>query len=493
MLGDHSAPTAPIVTNDDVVLLSSYLSGGTKARTIHPHLLYAVVLLLACTTSGGSILGTGAFTKRAVSANLLRSEDCNVVADFAFQMLTWLSLLWSMLHDAIGPRGCAIAGLTLTTCGHIILGMASTHNVHSPYVYAVGLGLVGGGGNGAYVSSFQFTTLRAFQKRRGVLTSVLATAFNVAAYPFLLLNAPQLGLGTFFFGYAVFAACAIFVSAAIFPDKAYTSADTPTVFALPKSCSRASSSSSSSSLSSVDPTGGVDARGGGGGGGGVGFRQVLRQTCLDLGKARGDIRTARFWLFVVAFSWGALTQQWGGSAISSGLLFPHAPSIYQGCVVPLLTNASYVFSPLIGWLIDKTGFTYVAVLMVCLMQALTLILWRGASQWAMWAALVGIAALAGTLYTIQYAYLTMTFAPASYPGLLTVTFLVQGTLGFLAWPVLSDLKPFGSDPSLGNFVLMLSPTALFYAWPVYLGLTGRRGARARVVSTASSSSGRGAS
>ena len=69
----------------------------------------------------------------------------------------------------------------------------------------------------------------------------------------------------------------------------------------------------------------------------------------------------------------------------------------------------------------------------------------------------------------------MAFPAASYPGLLTMVFLVQGSLGFLAWPVLSEVKPFGcADPCQGNFLLLLVPSLALYAWPLYMALEQRR-------------------
>ena len=58
--------------------------------------------------------------------------------------------------------------------------IALAGRVGSPAVYAVGYGLIGGGGNGAYISAFHFTAL--FARRRALLVSILSTSFNVAGY-----------------------------------------------------------------------------------------------------------------------------------------------------------------------------------------------------------------------------------------------------------------------------------------------------------------------
>lgn len=44
----------------------------------------------------------------------------------------------------------------------------------------------------------------------------------------------------------------------------------------------------------------------------------------------------------------------------------------------------------------------------------------------MWGAPVALCVLAALAYTIQFSYLTMTFPSTAYPGLLTVTLIVQG-------------------------------------------------------------------
>ena len=62
----------------------------------------------------------------------------------------------------------------------------------------------------------------------------------------------------------------------------------------------------------------------------------------------------------------------------------------------------------------------------------------------------------------------MAFPPSAYPGLLTVTLAVQGAFGFVAWPLLTEVQPFGADPCTGNFVLIGAPTLLLYAWPLLL-------------------------
>ena len=190
--------------------------------------------------------------------------------------------------------------------------------------------------------------------------------------------------------------------------------------------------------------------------------------------AASGLRTARFWGFCFTFSWSALVQQWAGSAVGSGLIFPDAGREYRRWGVPLLCNASYLFAPLVGALIDRTGFVYAATLLILVVQATIALMWTGTAQWT---SLAAVAALAGLAYPIQFSYLTLTFPPQCYPGLLTVVFIVQGTFGFIAWPVLSEIRPFGcADPCVAHFLLLLAPTPALFLWPLGMLCSSRRSA-----------------
>ena len=68
---------------------------------------YWTAFFIACTSSGGIILGLSAFADHAIKLGLLNASDSEVVFTVGFQMLTWLSLFWSSQQDALGPRACA--------------------------------------------------------------------------------------------------------------------------------------------------------------------------------------------------------------------------------------------------------------------------------------------------------------------------------------------------------------------------------------------------
>lgn len=134
--------------------------------------------------------------------------------------------------------------------------------------------------------------------------------------------------------------------------------------------------------------------------------------------------------------------------------------------VPLLANATYVFAPAIGALIDSSGFRFPALLLLAAMQLCVGCLWHGGVV-AQWASLVLIAFLSAVAYTMQFAYLKLSFDAECFAGLLSTVLAVQGCVGFIAWPVLSQMRPFGADPCAGNFLLLLLPPFALYSWPLF--------------------------
>ena len=199
----------------DAALLPA--SGGWS-RPISKELAYAYVLLVACTMSGGVILGLGSFAGRALQAGILLDTDINIVFNVGFQMLTWLSLIWSILHDIIGPRACAIFGISIAAIGNLTIAVALLNHFTNPYVYALGYGMIGGGGNGAFITAFHFTAL--FESRRALRVAVLSCAFNVGGYAYLILNSNSIPLSTFFLSYFCYALVILVGVAFVYPDRA---------------------------------------------------------------------------------------------------------------------------------------------------------------------------------------------------------------------------------------------------------------------------------
>ena len=71
------------------------------------------------------VLGVGAFAAAAVEQGVLHGEDIPIVFDIGFQMLTWMSLAWSLQHDLLGPRAIALLGLAFAFVGNLMIAAAA--------------------------------------------------------------------------------------------------------------------------------------------------------------------------------------------------------------------------------------------------------------------------------------------------------------------------------------------------------------------------------
>ena len=440
--------------------------------------VYFASLFIVCSSSGGVILGVGAFADATTQREeLLSAHEVEIVFNVAFQMLTFFSILWSLLQVPLGPRFCAVAGLILAALGNfLIASAASSPGEGALFRMALGYGLLGGGGNGPFIGSFQFAQL--FENRRGALCALLSAGFNLSGYVLLNLNRPEVGVGSFFVAHGIFCLLLTLLCVLVYPPQPYMHvADRP----VPTPVLLAPMGSIGCRSRTAAPTRHRGARASDGASGDEsdeGAMEPLGLVAAVSASFRASVRgclpalsEGKFWGFVCSFSWGALVVQWANGAIGAGLIFPNplGGSTYLKWGHPMVTNATFLFSPFIGKWIDKTGFRPAGSMLAGLIPILVICMWvGGGSAFAEWITLVLLCVLAALVYSMQFAYLMMAFAPAAYSGLLTVTLLVQGLLGFVAWPLLAVGRPFGLDPCVGNFLLMMLPAPLLLVWPICL-------------------------
>merc|ERR1712226_650825 len=130
---------------------------------------------------------------------------------------------------------------------------------------------------------------------------------------------------------------------------------------------------------------------------------------------------------------------------------------------PLVTNVTFLIGPLYGALMDRSGFAIPAMFLLISTQLCLLCLWQN-NPVAEWLTLFLLCSLNAGAYSIQFGYLIIAYPAEMYAGLLSIVLFVQGLLGFVAWPVLSALRPFGS--SWGTYIaILILPTVPLYAWP----------------------------
>ena len=135
--------------------------------------------------------------RRRWSRACCAAEDTRSSSTSASRCSTWMSLAWSLQHDLLGPRAIALLGLAIAFVGNLMIAAAARSPDSSPYVYALAYGLIGGGGNGCFIGSFQFASLFESQ---GTRCAVLSSGFNVAGYVYLLLNVPGVSISGFYAG-----------------------------------------------------------------------------------------------------------------------------------------------------------------------------------------------------------------------------------------------------------------------------------------------------
>ena len=135
---------------------------GPSGFPLSRELAFWTATLAVATASGGLILGVGAFGEAMTREGLATSADMTTVFDGGFQIMTFLSLVWCVAHDKLGPRLCATLGGALAAAGSLIL-CATTDAPGGgggrTFVYMAALGLIGGGGNGIFFSAFHFANL----------------------------------------------------------------------------------------------------------------------------------------------------------------------------------------------------------------------------------------------------------------------------------------------------------------------------------------------
>eukprot|EP00746_Dinoflagellata_sp_MGD_P134760 gnl/MRDRNA2_/MRDRNA2_68645_c0_seq1.p1 gnl/MRDRNA2_/MRDRNA2_68645_c0~~gnl/MRDRNA2_/MRDRNA2_68645_c0_seq1.p1 ORF type:complete len:264 (+),score=32.83 gnl/MRDRNA2_/MRDRNA2_68645_c0_seq1:98-889(+) len=184
---------------------------------------FSVALLSSLLSSGGLILGVGAFLGKAIEAGHIGSaDDAGPIFDGAFQIMTWGSLVWSLALEAkhLGPRFVAVFGATLAAIGHCILGYWLTPGtLANRNLLMVAYGFLGFGGNGIFFASVSFAHL--FPGREGLCNSLVSGAFNGASCMFLLLNLESLSFAGFFQFYGWLVICIGVTAAAVYPDSSY--------------------------------------------------------------------------------------------------------------------------------------------------------------------------------------------------------------------------------------------------------------------------------
>ena len=448
------------------------ITADQKWRT--EHFVVGVVWLLSATLSGGTLLGFGPLIDALVNAGFGASEcgspeqgpaPCpaqynalNAIYNGAFQILTVSTCIWGLLIGYLGPRLLACLGLLISMGGRAILAGATKST--PIYALIVAFGMVGAGGNALYVSAFTFADL--FPGSKASAIAAISASFNVAGLALIVLNFPFLYLEEYWKLSFAYCCAALLVVVVVFPRVPYRRWD------------RWRALDGLSLCVEEDTPAQILA----------GLLAEEESNAPLKPPSRAQVRAA---VFDGRFLWLCLTVAWCSvctvvvNGMTSSLLHakgvdePEVVSNYLSYVFPVIASGTVVVAPFVGTLINRRrGFVAPLALMVVLTQGML-----GAcflpSLRSQLATMTLSTAATSFCFTIQFAYISITYPPNLYGPLLTVSVGIQGVVGLLAFPGLSP-NPFGPTAFAQPLLwILLPPTAVLLYFPYLQWRLERKG------------------
>jgi len=434
---------------------------GTPEQGLSPRgktLLFVLLCFMVTTFSGGVMLGVGPlenamaaegyFAQHCEGRHYPCTEQFNQMSSMfngGFQIMTGGSILAAWLSQYAGPRVIAICGCCCTIMG--AAGFSALSKDCSVQIFMLFYGLIAVGNNCVFISLFQFTAL---YNNREICCSVLAGLYNGAGCLFMLLIIPGFSTRDFFQGYSFYGVAMLVVVLLIFPPVPYQKGDHFKIFPRTGSSMRPGSKWEEDGLAQSRLTRSPSTF--------IGHRSTNFQN-QTVGFT---LHKPRFWWFCITFSWSALSVVMIGgyfSVIAQDKDPANAVSMVN-YAFPLIGNGTYLFAPLVGYLISSRGFYVAAFLMVLVTQLMMLACYIPGPT-GLYTILVFYCFAQAIIYTFQYSYVTITFPPAIYSPLLAITMLVQGVCGFVAWPTLSP-NPFGTTQYNTALLFVLVPSVVLY-------------------------------
>ena len=472
-----------------------------------------------CDGEGGAASAGGATGGASGEGCAAQLDAISPIFDGGFQIMTWASCGTGLLMTRVGPRTLALLGLAVSALGKHLLATARPGGGGAPGgqggtsagVLMLAYGLVGAGGNALYLPAFTFADLLP-ARHKGAALGCLAATFNLAGMAFVALNARGVTLRSLFGAMEVFTLVCAAVVAATFPARAYRPGDRFRLFGGGGACGGGGGRGGGGGWMGRGRLSAAAARGAGAtaaaAAAAAGSALALQppRSALDddvsgntstsaaalppppqsksppppppppgqpppawtWAELRGVLFSRRFLGFAFLFSWCASANVFVGglaNALASSKSPDDAAAVaaFVGWAYPLVGNATFLFSPLVGRLVDRRGFwpaflglvlATQLMLLACLLpgpvlpsQLLMLLLFNLVQAFA---------------YTLQFAYITMAYRAALFGPLVAAAIGTQGLVGFVVWPGLSP-NPFGPEafaaPLLG---VMLPPTLLLY-------------------------------
>ncbi|GMF48791.1 unnamed protein product [Phytophthora fragariaefolia] len=346
----------------------------------------AAVLVVLC--SGGLVLGFGPVYSLLVdegqwselcapdeelSGVTCASQEVRLqyIYSTAFLCLSFANVASGLSLDVIGARLTVCFGLVISIIGNILLALGQSTDGNGVSIIA-GYSLIGVGGYGVYISAFQLVLLFP-PEQQGRITSIMSGLFNFSGYVYLLLQIRGMTREGFFLGYAVLVGLCFVVAFVLFP------------------LNSVSLTSKTYTLS--------------------GF--TLKWPAVTKPKSmwpalRSQLGRKDLWFFAIFFGWVSTINAFIGGAIPNIIYKNDSDDeslgdLYVNYLQPLITNGTFIYTPLLGWVIDKYG-CRVVFFVTLLSTHAVIVLLLVPSLTAQTFMLILFAFEQSAFYTLQFAY-----------------------------------------------------------------------------------------
>ncbi|KAL4133754.1 hypothetical protein PRIC2_004071 [Phytophthora ramorum] len=407
-------------------------------------IVVAAVLVVLC--SGGLILGFGPVYSLLVDEGQW-SELCapdeeisgvtcakqevklQYIYSTSFLCLSFANVASGISLDVMGARHTVCLGLVISVLGNILLAFGQSTANDGVSIIA-GYSLVGIGGYGVYISAFQLVLLFP-PEQQGRITSILSGLFNFSGYVYLLLEIPGITRKGFFLGYAVLVVVCLAVAFVLFP------------------LNSVSSTSETYTLSGFT----------------IKWPVVTKPKSM-WPALRSQLGRKDLWFFALFFGWVSTINAFIGGAIPN-IIYKNdgddesLGDLYVSYLQPLITNGTFLYTPLLGWIIDRYG-CRIVLFVTLLATHVVIALLLAPSLTAQTFMLIIFAFEQSAFYTLQFAYVLLTFPAEVYGSVqafLAACSFLMGLLNYAFTPWVQN----GLDGSyLVVLLIMAAPVLAMY-------------------------------
>lgn len=408
------------------------VEGSLVGQPVPRVLTFTAACLTVMFASGGVVVITGPLDTALVTEGYVSAGELSTIAIGALQLLILGIVVGSLICSKYGPRTTAIIGAVWIIIGYVSL--ASVSAPCNPYVIMVLFGLLGFGGNHIFVSCFQFGSL--FPGKIGVCDGILEGCFEFCAYILFLLNIPSATLSSFSWSMACVVSFFVLPLLVVFyPDTAYQFGNTSQIT----------------------------------------YPSTLhyKELCdfsdhLGIWKECCSLRTL---LFIFFFAWTTLMSSFVSSVIAD--VFPESVmgEAFYNWVFTIVGNSTFVFTPFVGWLMDRTGYGYLAIACIVFAQIDVLMIFV-AEPIGAYSALIFLNLTKAIQYPMVFRFLFDTLPPESFPSAFIFVSFWQFLFGLIAYVILPN--PWG-DNYIPVALIMIIPAFLCFVFPWYELIEKRRG------------------